>query len=94
MVLARGLKRMKAILIVDMPSDCAECEFCGFGGRNLEKYVCCLTREHSEEPHLVGCPLKPMPEKMKVTKEIFIDYACLEKGYECGWNACLEELEK
>lgn len=57
---------MKAILITDMPSSCAECQFCGRGGRNLERYVCCLTGEHSEEPHLVGCPLQPLNKILKV----------------------------
>ena len=57
---------MKAILVIDMPDNCAECQFCGFGGRDLEKYVCCLTREHSDDTHMVGCPLKPLPQKKKV----------------------------
>ena len=87
---------MKAILVIDMPSDCAECQFCGWGGINLEKYVCCLTKEHSEEPHLVGCPLKPMPEKKEGKKKF--SWNCCEytefTEFEDGWNACLEEVEK
>lgn len=79
---------MKAILIVDMPSDCTECQFCGRGGRNLEKYVCCLTREHSEEPHLVGCPLRPLPRKLT---EADIGWG-EQRGYRGGWNNCLAEI--
>lgn len=81
---------MKSILIIDTPNNCSECQFCGFGGRNLEKYVCCLTKEHSEEPHLVGCPLKPMPSKKKLIveskpKNYFSEYAE-------GWNACVRAV--
>lgn len=86
---------MKAILVIDMPSDCAECQFCGFGGINLEKYVCSLTREHSEGPHIVGCPLKPLPQKkhnnggyrvIDGTKWFY------DSEHDDGWNACLDEI--
>lgn len=81
---------MKAILVIEMPTSCSMCKadkICKVWNEEQNKW-----KGYSDR--LDGCPLKPMPEKMKVTKEIFIDYACLEKGYECGWNACLEELEK
>lgn len=92
---------MKSILVIDMPKSCEECQFCGRGGRNLEKYVCCLTREHSEKPHLVGCPLKPLPTQFKTYKlsqrdqeetELFINMAMI-KVYADGYNACLKEIE-
>ena len=54
---------MKVILAIDMPESCKECRFCGFGGLYLEQYVCYLTGDHSEDSHLVGCPLRPLPEK-------------------------------
>lgn len=79
---------MKAILMIDMPNNCAECQFCGFGGKNLEKYVCCLTREHNKEPHLVGCPLKPMPKK----EEADDNDGWHEIDFKEGWNACLDEI--
>lgn len=78
---------MKAILVIDMPNGCDECQFCGFGGKDLEKYVCCLTREHSDDTHMVGCPLKPMPKRFEPT--IITDY-CL--GSADGWNACIDEI--
>lgn len=79
---------MKAILMIDMPKNCDECQFCGRGGRNLERYVCSLTGEHSEDIHLVGCPLKPLPARPDVIpiKE--------EEAYVFGWNDCLKEIEK
>lgn len=85
---------MKAVLVIDMPKSCKECLFCGFGGVNLEKYVCCLTGENSEEPHLVGCPLKPLPNKLDANywhRMFGGEYKVREaKGY--GWNACLKEI--
>ena len=98
---------MKSILIIDTPNNCSECQFCGWGGRNLEKYVCSLTREHSEEPHLVGCPLKPLPKKLYVEAsqiedvmhtEMSIDNLTAkiildtDKLFALGWNACLEKI--
>lgn len=40
----------------------------------------------------VGFKLKPLPKKVEVDKEIYIDYNAMEKGWQCGWNACLEEI--
>lgn len=84
---------MKAILVVDMPNTCEECQFCGRGGKNLERYVCSLTGEHSEDIHLVGCPLKPLPKKRE--EEFITTFGT--KGRDAmaeGWNACLEEIQK
>ena len=79
---------MKAILVIDIPNGCDECQFCGFGGRDLEKYVCCLTREHSDDTHMVGCPLKPLPDKIDQ------GYPCekYDEGYSDGWDACIDKI--
>lgn len=79
---------MKAILVVDMPDNCAECQFCGFGGKDLEKYVCCLTKEYSDDTHMVGCPLKPMPQK----KEIEWSDSFGKHNYKKGFNECIDEI--
>lgn len=80
---------MKAVLVInDMPKSCEECQFCGRGGINLERYVCSLTGEHSKDTHLVDCPLKPLSQKKQDGEE---DY---EYGYIDGWNDCLKEIEK
>lgn len=75
---------MKAILVIDMPKSCKECFLCGIGGEDLEQYVCSLTGEHSESPHLVGCPLKPLPHKLQA--DWYTD------GYKEGFNDCLAEI--
>ena len=86
---------MKAILVLDMPSDCAECQFCGFGGKNLEKYVCCLTGEHSEDSHLVGCPLRPLPtDKIGAYANSFAeDYISFTEGWDSYEKALIGETE-
>ena len=86
-------ERTKAVLVIDMPIDCAECLFCGWGGRNLDKYVCSLTKEHSEEPHLVGCPLKLMPQKKShIECSWNAEKIKTTNDFEDGWNACIEEI--
>lgn len=74
---------MKAIVVVDIPRYCAECQCC-YG------FICFpLAREmgmwaiHHGKP--VDCPLKPMP------KEFGID---VEDDYARGWNDCLKEITK
>ena len=88
--LLKGDREMKAVLVIDMPKSCKECFLCGFGGANLEQYVCSLTGEHSEDPHLVGCPLRPLPSFKAVDLNDTRDVVMF-----ChGWNDCLEEITK
>ena len=72
----------KAILVIDMPNNCGECKLIhlqGFGES------ICNPVEWEERP--TWCPLKPMPQPKKITRE------WLEGEYENGWNDCLEALE-
>lgn len=88
---------MKVILAIDMPESCKECRFCGFGGLYLEQYVCYLTGDHSEDSHLVGCPLRPLPEK-KVPHFDPNDSTYDEKRERFimneinGYNRCIDEI--
>ena len=88
---------MKAILVIDMPKSCKECFLCGIGGEDLGQYVCSLTGEHSESPHLVGCPLRPLPQK-KVGDDLYERYGSWtpsdekEVYYRVGFNDCLDEI--
>lgn len=79
---------MKAVLVIDMPKSCKECFLCGIGGEDLGQYVCSLTGEHSESPHLVGCPLRPLPNKQETAR----DEAYSVEDYRIGYNACLAEI--
>lgn len=82
----------KAILVIDMPSDCYHCQLHDYEYRwcygKDESSV--LTEEDIESKRVEGCPLKPMPNKRVP------DGSETDQIYGCyvGWNACLEELEK
>ena len=83
----------KAFLVLDMPRHCAECQCC-YG------FICFpLAREmgmwaiHHGKP--VDCPLKPMPIKQYTKLAIGTDLVDgFKDGWNYGWNACLEEIEK
>lgn len=83
---------MKAVLVIDMPKSCKECFLCGIGGEDLGQYVCSLTGEHSESPHLVGCPLRPLPDCMNNHAQILGEDGRYSRGFIDGWNACLDAI--
>ena len=76
----------KAVLVMDMPNSCDECDFCHglyceipWFGKTVVDYIAC---RHPE------CPLKPLPKKQILT--------FFEHGQDCiamGWNACIEKIE-
>lgn len=79
---------MKAILVLEIPSSCKEC--------NLQQFYICKPVGKS----VVGtptdlkskpdwCPLKPMPGKN--TKQYSDGYK-YGKGYQNGYNACVDEI--
>ena len=83
---------MKAILILDMPTNCIECplhqRYCGAICRALEK-------EHTEERFYhreQWCPLKPLPQPKNNSDEWLGDVWV--EGYEAGYNKCIEEIEE
>ena len=89
---------MKAILVVDMPNNCYDCQYCRFDARKYNFRGCVLTDTEVQdgtidickEVHRC-CPLKPMLEQKEVDYSKELDYA---DGYFAeGWNACLEEIE-
>lgn len=63
---------MKAVLVVDMPKSCLECEFCGYISDIKDGFRSCFLNKHcfeernAEEEYLM-CPLRPLPEKQKLT---------------------------
>lgn len=79
---------MKAILVIDMPSSCSEC--------NLQQYgIChavrkCITgtpKDLKSKPD--WCPLKQLPSKKPtIGKESDNDILCMNAGY----NACIDEI--
>lgn len=76
---------MKAVLVIDMPKYCFECQLAVDGW-------CYGTIDSGIRPS--WCPLKEMPQKKDVyhlRRNVLSDY---EVGYGEGWNACIEEIEK
>lgn len=77
----------KAVLVMDMPQHCYSCpllveevggSWCAFNGEPIEE----------ELDKLESCPLKPMPQKQKLT---FVEQG--QDAITMGWNACIEEIE-
>lgn len=97
---------MKAILVVDMPSDCVKC--------NQFAFDCChAIKREIERENIVQCtrpdwcPLKPMPQPIYVEVNKIEDIMHTEfsiedisakirldtdKIFSLGWNACLNEI--
>ena len=84
----------KAILVMDMPKNCAKCNLCG---TQDDEYFCIPDDfahylgdsyvNHSCESKPDWCPLKPMPEKRDMR---FLDDA--SEYYRQGWNACIDAI--
>lgn len=80
---------MKAILILDeMPKSCMDC--CLTDGEWAKCVVEWRDEEYDKRPS--WCPLKKMPERKRLPHETDDDDILFGKA--CGWNACIEEIEK
>ena len=97
---------MKAILVIDMPTSCRECPC---GDWNICSAIVKTHTNKMSEQREAWCPLKPMPEKLRVDvnqiedvmpSEFDMDKLVLkirldaDKLVALGWNTCLEEIEK
>ena len=72
---------MKAILVIDMPTNCNECTLLNY------EYGCPIigaTGDRSKGRSAV-CPLKQMPEK-QVNKP---NTGGFTRGFTYGWNECI-----
>ena len=87
---------MKAILVIDMPDACYECPCYRQTQEGFEDckatYIPLSPTEVNDIPE--WCPLKPMPEKRTIDEceQVYIQRQ-LEKVYNDGWNACVDELD-
>lgn len=90
---------MKAILVIDMPVVCGECDYClisndGSVYCSLTQCFCSKDLVKDKEKEL-WCPLKPMPSKRKSMVE-WVDANVKTHDiteYDKGWNDCIEFLE-
>lgn len=85
---------MKAILVIDMPSDCYHCQLHDYEYRwcygKDESSV--LTEEDIESKRVEGCPLKPMPEKKERESWGDNEYAIYNNLHKMGWNDCIDYI--
>lgn len=84
---------MKAVLVIEMPNSCSDCNYCGF--EQFTKYPACVICESNfgkdeniENNRSVICPLKSLPEP----KDIGYPNDDYDVGFGDGWDACLKEI--
>ncbi len=86
----------KSMLVIDTPEKCIRCPLLNGADE-------CIAQDDdanfnagdSWDELMKGCPLKPLPEKMKVTG--IYNYVYLEAGgkpsrYRLGWNDCIDAI--
>ena len=84
----------KAILIMDMPECCADCQLADDDPSGL---YCVFADDYydgsdSSEDRASFCPLRELPEKMP---DLEHGYENVEKSIiRTGWNACLDAIAK
>ncbi len=90
----------KSVLVMDTPESCINCKV----GQNMSNCMetcircpiagkCALDEEAESIPE--WCPLKPLPEKMKLTGNYNGEYSKTggkTLSYKVGWNACINEI--
>ena len=75
---------MKAILVIDVPSD--------YGDIADNKAIVTLRNDKlGTSLRIHNVPLKPMPKKKETDSTGTIEEYML-KGYDRGWNDCLKEI--
>lgn len=90
----------KSVLVIETPENCYDCPIGQDCSNILETSLFCLgagkcviDKEAATIPN--WCPLKPLPEKMKVTGIYNGEY--FKAGgklpsYKIGWNDCIDEI--
>lgn len=86
---------MKAMLLTDMPANCANCRWL-----HLELWMCLVDEKYREcviDGRPSWCPLKPLPEKMPMRDEAefylgYMNGKTKYLGFNEGYNACLKDI--
>lgn len=85
----------KAVLVMDMPECCVDCD-CGYFERYAKELnlVCGATGEDANNVAKPDwCPLRELPERMEVCGK-YPQPGKPVPSYRFGWNACLDEILK
>lgn len=83
----------KSVLVMDTPVHCNSCDLCG----GTFHCFCKVNYREIEDLKIKPdwCPLKPLPEKMKVTGIYNGEYfkaGCKPPSYKIGWNNCIDAV--
>lgn len=84
----------KSVLVIDTPESCRSCYLRGF---TLALQYCKVESEYIKDTSVKPdwCPLKPLPDKMKLTgvygREYFQSNGKMP-SYKIGWNDCINEI--
>ena len=84
----------KAILVMDMPDKCGECEcsYCDYDDPHLN-LICAVVGDNvsgSDKPD--WCPLRPMPEKKPLKGNVSNIQRMMEEMGAVSWNACIDAM--
>lgn len=85
----------KAILVMDMPESCVDCQLRRKG--YCEPYswnnpLCGVYNNLKNNSKPEWCPLVPIPEKMQVCGK-YPQSDRIVPSYKAGWNACIDAME-
>lgn len=83
----------KSVLVVNTPRKCIGCQF--FGSTYYLHCILASGNIEDIESKPDWCPLKPLPEKMKLTgvysREYFQSNGKMP-SYKIGWNDCIDKI--
>lgn len=81
----------KSILLIDTPTSCGDCIARSLSDDCNITHKCVGEHRHNKsKPD--WCPLQEIPQKKKV-REFNVSFGDFEqKGYQIGWNNCIDEM--
>lgn len=85
----------KSVLVIDAPESCMQCPLLNGSDECVMQDEDANFDADSFDDLMLRCPLKPLPEKMKVTGIYNGDYfkaGGKPPSYKIGWNECLEKI--
>lgn len=95
----------KSILVINTPQKCEECQLCknymkvshAWGNPNTYEVYCAgianrILTEVPKDKKPDWCPLKDIPLKKNVRDFNISPGDFEQKGYQQGWNACIDEI--
>lgn len=83
----------KAVLVMDMPECCADCQL---ADDDPSRLYCMPADDYydgsdSSEDRASFCPLRELPEKMELCGK-YPQPGKPVPSYRCGWNDCLDKI--